>query len=237
MKLSEAERSRFSIIPPLASVPPAPAAPRPASGPVAWNYAFSQPAQAAQGVTARFANVAQQNRLNAFAKFDSVDKKTLEQLTINGEIAQVQPLSTEFDFEQNGDRVRIVDADGSIYDGQLLQARVAAEKQKDAASGLGERGSFDVSGPQTPVRFSVSGTNRTLNKVLVVDAAILADAAQSPPAAKDALARPARRAPKPAATVVVTNAAAQIFRAGRITGTIRFDKTNELPIDAKRLSP
>jgi len=121
--------------------------------------------------------------------------------------AQAAPVPlASFDLEQNGDRVRIYDADGSVYDGLItastdstvrLRAPVPepvkgdreardledAQKLKKQTELLGEAEST----PQT--NFRASGTNRSLNQLVVIQGSLVGK-----PSMQTAPALPALRA-------------------------------------------
>lgn len=82
----------------------------------------------------------------------------------------------DFAFERTGDRVRIVDADGSIYEGTVLpapeaeararQMRVLDESKvrKGAAEQQAQSGGAPAADAQVSYRFYASGVNRKLNQ-------------------------------------------------------------------------
>ena len=98
------------------------------------------------------------------------------------------PVLAEFDFEQTGNRVRVVDADGSVYDGliedtakaddnvkerarrdaaQTVELRKAATKQ----AALAESAPADASA----WNFRATGTNRTLQQAVTINGVFYAN--------------------------------------------------------------
>ncbi|HMC27174.1 MAG TPA: hypothetical protein VKM56_05190, partial [Verrucomicrobiae bacterium] len=246
-------------VPPISSTQPAEsslalivASPAPAE-PV-WNFGYAGNAGAAPAITARFANINQKVQSAAEDKKQPAPKSN----EAWGEAAHAQPLSTTFNVEQNGDSIRIVDFDGSIYTGRLLQRanaldaeKTKAERSVDAVNELQQTSQSAADGSEVP--FRASGTNRTLNKLVVVDGAMFGhDAAQLDGAASKergyrGLAeqplidfKGALQAAKPAAASKLNEPTNQplpeILRASSIKGTVRLDVTNELKIEAKRVS-
>jgi hypothetical protein len=96
------------------------------------------------------------------------------------------PVLTEFDFEQTGNRVRVVDADGSVYDGQILEAAkvdfddgTKDRARRDAVTTTTLRRVPSQSSPAegadagTPAwNFRASGTNRTLQQPVTINAVL-----------------------------------------------------------------
>jgi len=225
--------------------------------PEAWSYGYFESVQNGPVVSARFANVNQQTKSLVEDKTEALAKKS-EQW---GEGAQARPLSATFNVQQNGGRIRIVDFDGSIYDGRVLQRAnaVDTEKQK-AARQLGvlreseKLAELGDNIEQSQVAFTVSGTNRTLKKLIVVNGTLLGDAPQAGGIAGKERAyrglieraqagtelRAAVQPPKNALGakgVAPTNQLpVQVWTANLIKGSVRFDSTNELKIEARRVS-
>jgi hypothetical protein len=92
----------------------------------------------------------------------------------------VQTILVSFDFDQNGDSIRIHDADGSIYEGKT----VAAVETTTLATALGDEkkvrqqvqaGRDDLSEQKAAtsfghsLHFRVSGTNHNLKQLVVLD--------------------------------------------------------------------
>ena len=94
-------------------------------------------------------------------------------------VAEVQPVLASFEFEQTGDQVRITDADGSVYQGQVVTNMLGDVaggalgrdvRQVEAGKKLTEaKRALDES--QTQYRFfRAAGTNRTLHKLVTIEA-------------------------------------------------------------------
>ena len=98
-----------------------------------------------------------------------------------------------FEVAQNGQQIRVVDADGSVYDGAMEQARTPEGPKtqlatRSAASDLKkeatpeESGSLTADGETAKAQntfFRVSGTNRTLNQLVVFQGNFLANTNQT----------------------------------------------------------
>lgn len=85
---------------------------------------------------------------------------------------------SSFRFEQNGNEIRIVDSDGSIYTGRWQTVAALAADQPVAAAGAGLESGTNLSSmerldrkkaelSQPVYSFRVAGTNRTLNQAVV----------------------------------------------------------------------
>jgi hypothetical protein len=82
------------------------------------------------------------------------------------------PVLASFELIQNGGELRIVDGDGSIYDGALRQeGRILADSavggKVQSMSSLGVESADKQVQSVQPLFFRVSGTNRTLNRNIV----------------------------------------------------------------------
>jgi hypothetical protein len=97
-------------------------------------------------------------------------------------VSTVQPVLASFEFEQNGDQVRITDADGSVYQGQAITVITNAlgdvsggtlgreVQQVEAGKKLYES-QRALEEPQAQYRyFRATGTNRTLRKAVTIEA-------------------------------------------------------------------
>lgn len=146
-----------------AGAPPVPvAAPKAAaSAPATRMLAFSaEPGGGGAAVTQRF---------------KQLDTRSLYRQNFNS--PPVPQVMQDFDFERSGDRVRIVDADGSTYEGNVLPAVVEAARAKLGASvdaagkelkALADQRAQGGGAPaaEAPVayRFIATGLNRKLNQ-------------------------------------------------------------------------
>ena len=133
--------------------------------------------------------LAQQQPYNAtarsrFANVQSLGRQNLSKATT----AYDSTVLANFVVEQDGEQLRVVDADGSVYDGRVLfgeptaagvetQLKEAAEMRRDAAkpalaqAGKDQRAQQPLNGPVAAAswNFRVSGTNRTLQQPVIVD--------------------------------------------------------------------
>jgi hypothetical protein len=152
-----------------------------------------------QEVTARAATAAPAAR-QRFRQATSFDQSGLG-------YAKSPPVLASFELEQNDDRIRIVDADGSVYAGQLvLGAEEWQRKDSDARAQpkdiaelksveLLKKESDEYAGRQRgleadskSIAFRASGTNRTLNQLVVIDAKLVTPVQQDDRSAGSATA-------------------------------------------------
>lgn len=127
------------------------------------SYAYANRGVAVQNANPyrqRFAQVPSAGQSTAFKKISTPDTKIL----------------SNFEVQRDGGQVRVVDADGSVYDGQVvadtstlavsvddtrqMSRRTETRQQQPAASQQG--GAYNVNAPNWA--FRVSGTNRTLRQ-------------------------------------------------------------------------
>ena len=217
----------------LALAPPAPAAPEPARLP-AYSYYFQATNSFAR---ARFANVVPANRTSG-GKISGTFAKTTPAQT-------PQPLYATFDVQQEGQRIRIVDFDGSIYDGRVILTEPTTTRSrtaKEAKQVFYEQRAID--GKPT-ISFTASGTNRTLRKSVLIKGAMTAAAKQRPKpgasadsksvadrySAADDAARFAWAASNDA--LAETNA----FVPGDLDAMVQIDRSAETRVQATRVSP
>jgi len=200
-----------------------------ASGAAPYSYYFGS---ASQGATVRFQNIKATTRsFRGFAKSPQ---------------AAVGPLSSTFEFQQRGQVVQIVDSDGSVYDGRLLTvaANDLADQAKDSIKLQvpAEQPAKEVVDQQAQpaIKFTASGTNRTLQKLVIITAAVIPDnqATNSnfgfEPKATEGIGglASAVEQKKTAATLP----AGISLRPAKIQGTLRIDKTNEFRLDATNIT-
>src|SRR5882672_6320469 len=128
------------------------------------------------GAAAQTSQNATQSR-NRFSQVQSNSRNVQSQQT-----AATAPVLAEFDFEQTGNRVRVVDADGSVYDGLIVEDLVKADQaskeaaRRDAAQTLKLRNAsprqnaLAESAPadSPALNFRASGTNRTLQQAVTI---------------------------------------------------------------------
>jgi len=107
-------------------------------------------------------------------RFQQLDQRAGYRQNLNS--PPVPQVMQDFAFERTGDRVRIVDADGSTYDGTVMPAPEAevraklsrpldeARARKDAVGQAAQSAGAPASGAQTAYRFFAAGLNRKLNQ-------------------------------------------------------------------------
>lgn len=154
----------------------------PAAGPAA----ASAPQRAGGYGAAELGQVRQQ--------YQQVDTRALLRANLNS--PPVPEVMKEFAFERSGDRVRIVDADGSAYEGSVLPAPVEEATRAKAMRELDElkarpaiagqsaqAAGVPATDTQLSYRFYASGVNRKLNQSVEFRGEWLPAApTQSPPA-------------------------------------------------------
>ena len=204
-------------------------------------------------------------------------RQKLNSVTARSRFANVQPVSRQslskattaydntvlanFVVEQDGEQLRVVDADGSVYDGKVLfseaatagfeaQLKVAADVRRDADKPALAQSDKDLLAQQPqagPVaaaawNFRVSGTNRTLQQPVVVDGILFETAATNSlnqAGAKVAdepllLYRftPAQNSSASSLNQSYNGQSMNLLNTRRIQGSIRVGATNQLPLDA-----
>ena len=147
-----------------------------------------------------------------------------------------------FEMEQAGATLRIIDADGSIYTGQLLEggagvaggAEAAPQPSLDAKSGVVRRA------VTAGTAFRVAGTNRTVNQLVVLEGALLPETWDTSSGVNEP-PRAAERAPVPQADrlsrVTVPGGPTNTLNAGRIQGQMRVGGAGDVPFNARRAHP
>lgn len=172
--------------------------------------------------------------------------------------AQTGPVLANFQVQQNGNAIRVVDQDGSIYEGSLQALGQQAQKNEDQA--VNERLMQNAVRVATglPVQkiaaardalqiaqtyfFRVYGTNRTVRQPVVFTGNLMANFASATNA--PALGPTAtfsfggRGAVEQVKKMEQTNQVAQLpWSRLRITGTATVNHTNQIQIDAAPVVP
>lgn len=165
---------------------------------------------------------------------------------------QATILST-FDFYQTGNSIRIVDADGSVYEGPVIadespeldKAKILRFEPAKELDALSQNGSS--------VRFRVSGTNRTVNQLVTftgsfqpstgtasmpqpssaqTSGSTALTAARTPLSSTGATPGPARTLAGPVELKLQDTSATRSLPPARIQGRARIGKTEEMQIEA-----
>ncbi|KAF0180869.1 MAG: Uncharacterized protein FD161_587 [Limisphaerales bacterium] len=107
-------------------------------------------------------------------RFQQLDQRAGYRQNLNS--PPVPQVMQDFAFERTGDRVRIVDADGSTYEGSVMPAPEAEARgklaraldeskvRKDLADQQAQSAGATASGAQIAYRFYAAGLNRKLNQ-------------------------------------------------------------------------
>jgi hypothetical protein len=213
--------------------PPAPAG----SVPVAISGTFAYFQASNSIVRARFANVVPASRTSGgFAGGAGTRLKAAQ--------ARPQPLYATFDVQQEGQSIRIVDFDGSVYNGKVLlgEPTTVSRTMKETKQLSDQQG---VINQKTKISFTASGTNRTLRKAILIDGAITAGA--KPQTKAEASAGRKSSLPRSYATgggseklpsALSNEALAETdeFVLGDLEAVIHVDRTNETRVQATRVS-
>ena len=163
-----------------------------------------------------------------------------------------QKVLASFDLEQSGNRIRMFDADGSVYEGQLggnnadarskdAQVRLtragrAESENLDALKGqVNEKtrrlgGVGQTNGQSVP--FQASGTNLSLNQLIVINGNLIP--AVVPGSSEVPGQTPALRA---GSSSDAQNSPSQGAGFSRLTCNARIGATNQVEISAQRVGP
>jgi hypothetical protein len=116
---------------------------------------------------------------NAGQNFDSSAQNSFKNTAAPAEATAVL---ANFQVQQNGSAIRVVDADGSVYDGALQPGNVAAQKEQVSAGAVSlpmdqEKSNISRDEPQMAQNyfFRVAGTNLTLKQNVVFAGNLLAN--------------------------------------------------------------
>jgi hypothetical protein len=215
-----------------ATIPAAAAFDRPASQPDATGKDF-----AAQTNSTQFASTASQNL--AYGLQNSF-KNTAA-------LAKTAPVLANFQVQQNGNAIRVVDADGSVYDGSLLPESAEVQNMPAPTVQQVERaqtvGSQNDSSVAQNYSFRVAGLNQTLKQNVVFTGNLLtaSDATKnSPPSlgGSNGFGGNGGAGGGGAGTQMQSALANQLsWSNARITGTAVIADTNRIEINAEPLAP
>jgi hypothetical protein len=150
--------------------------------------------------------------------------------------AQTAPVLANFQVQQNGNAIRVVDADGSVYDGSL-QPEIAAAQNAPATAQVEAKAKTPVSRDQSQAAqnyfFRVSGTNQTLKQNVVFTGSLLAnsDTTKNLQQSFGSSGGAGGNQMQPALTNQLS------WSNSRIAGTAVVADTNRIEIDAVPLPP
>jgi hypothetical protein len=236
-------------------VPPPPPAPMPV-----LRERLNEPAELAAAGTRAYVTRYQQTPQNGQFRFKTVlarDKEPSKtaSLGIDGlEGISNAPVLATFDFQQTGEVLQLIDADGSVYEGRVtipasenFSVLENDKNQKTDTAASRAKYGYTVAPSNNPIRFTASGTNRTLGKPVLIRGSLLSEdkqqpavtfyrgfngvasgggAANAPVAAGASGALGGTAGPAPAVAPSAPS---------RIQCTVTIDKTNELSVDARRV--
>jgi hypothetical protein len=195
------------------------------------------PAGAAAAVVAR--DIAPGTALSA-AVGDRSDVASGEFVQIHDraqEQAAQSPLSnvlSAFRLRRSGQNVRIVDADGSVYDGEVLSGMAGGARLGGAGGGAryGRAKTRKDTNEETNWGFKVMGTNNHLQQNIVFTGNVLGMPAAAPLSSAAARNRSAAQVQMAPATAPVASA-----QNSRITGKVQVGDGKEFEIEAKPPAP
>jgi len=162
-----------------------------------------------------------------------------------------KPVLVNFEFKRVGNTIRVVDGDGSVYTGTVINEEAlseAGELQALASADSGEGGgrrNFAANKPTSKMRqgsqvfFRVQGTNKTLKQLVILEATLDNSVFSKKEAGKPMVAAMATRpaqpgiAPAPAASKSLSRnlGAIRAIARMRVLGNARIGKEN-YPVDA-----
>jgi hypothetical protein len=132
---------------------------------------------------------------------------------------------TSFHLERNGQQIRILDEDGSVYSGEVANKPVqAVQPGKQAQSPSLDGNGFNFA-------FQVTGVNRGIKKKVVFNGIFQAEPASGQSGAASGGAITSTGTAQQARTVERVPQAS-LNQAGRVSGRVLVDPDLEFPIDA-----
>ena len=164
--------------------------------------------------------------------------------------AKAVPVLVNFQVQQNGNAVRVVDGDGSVYDGSLLPESAIAQNEPAPAAAPAPPGavpeqvaraksvaSQDESQTAQNYFFRVTGTNQTLkqNVVFAGNLVAMANTATNLPQSVDSIGGLGGGGSQ--LQLVLTNQNQLPWSNSRIAGTAVIAETNNIEINAVPLAP
>lgn len=162
---------------------------------------------------------------------------------------QIPPVLDSFELQQNGDRISVVDRDGSIYNGSLQPVDLVIQddlsKAKEAADKTGvlqtAKKNLVVGGnAQSSAQnyyFRVSGANRSLKQNVVFAGNLIALTNVTANAAQNFSGGGGGGGGGQSKLADANVPQQQIFSNSRITGTVTIANTNQIEINAMPVNP
>jgi len=161
--------------------------------------------------------------------------------------AKNQPVLQTFEVQQNGSAIAVVDRDGSVYNGTVQPAEVAAQNDwpkvkaaadqpplfDDATKDLPVGGDKFLPAQNQNFSFRVSGANRSLKQNVVFVGNVITLSNTTANGAQNVGGGNNRPTPSAAAN----NRQQQLFSNSRISGTVTIDRTNRMEINAVPAEP
>jgi hypothetical protein len=146
----------------------------------------------------------------------------------------ISSVLSEFQMRRSGQNVRIVDADGSVYAGQVLSENYADSSlaARGGVAGEGTTRTHQNANDSENWRFKVTGTNHHLQQNIVFTGSVVA----MPPAAPTGSAAPLNRG-APQAQNAPGTAPIPSAQNARITGKVQVGNGREYEIEAKPPGP
>jgi len=229
------------------------ALPSPAPMPV-LRERLNEPAELAAAGTRAYYTRYQQTPQNGQFRFKTVlarDKEASTSLGVDGlEGVSNAPVLATFDFQQTGEVLQLIDSDGSVYQGRVTipaaeNFSVLEKSKNEKTDAPATRGRYGYAGASSnnAIRFTASGTNRTLGKPVLIRGALLSEDKQESAATFYRGFNGAAPRGGAANAPVSAGASGAGGMAGpglavppsRIQFTVTIDKTNESSVDAHRV--
>jgi hypothetical protein len=150
------------------------------------------------------------------------------------------PLSnilSSFRLQRSGQNVRIVDADGSVYEGQVLSGNAGGARLTRGGGSYGMARARKDTDAETSWSFKVIGTNNHLQQYIVFTGNVLGMPATPPPGDAGARTRSAPQVQTAPASAPLASAPVPSAPSLRITGKVRVGDGKEYEIEAKPPEP
>jgi hypothetical protein len=154
--------------------------------------------------------------------------------------AQAVPVLVNFQVQQNGNAVRVVDADGSVYDGSLLSESAVAQNEPAPADRIKTAAGRDETQTALNYFFRVTGMNQTLKQNVVFAGNLLAMASTATNLQQSFSGRGGLGGGSAGGSQLqpaLTNQNQLPWSNSRIAGTAVIAGTNHIEINAVPLSP
>ena len=195
----------------------------------------------------------QGNRLVSRARFmNSLPQRRVAPAPTSSDKAAAEPLSKSFEVEQEGQRIAIVDFDGSVYNGNVLGDEVRADANARESKQIAQQTVVNNSASGQQVAFTASGTNRTLRKLVRISGTLKSDATNQSNANVQNLTQSALKSQQVAQQLTAPSAPAlarqqtqnaqvvqqpEVLMLDKLDASVRLEGAKETRVQANRVSP